>query len=76
MMAGYSAQRGRQNPFALDPGTAAAKALWRGMSDFQIAWPFNPLTVGSLDEFIERWIGWFADAAAGRLRHPEQMPER
>lgn len=67
---------GRQNPFALDPGEAAAKALWTGVAEFQLAWPFTPLIVGDLDEFIDRWAQWFADAATGLLRHPSRMPER
>lgn len=68
--------RGRQNPFALDPGEAAAKALWTGMAEFQLAWPFTRLTAGEIEEFIDRWAGWFADAAEGRLSHPNSMPER
>ena len=27
-------------------------------------------------EFVERWVGWLADAASGILRHPQRMPER
>ena len=69
-------KRGRQNPFALGPGEEAAKAVWAGMAEFQVAWPFTPLVVGDLDEFIDRWAGWFGDAAAGRLNHPSTMPEQ
>jgi hypothetical protein len=69
-------RRGRQNPFALAPGEAAAKALWTGMAEYQVAWPFTRLSLEALDEFIDRWAGWFADAAAGRLTHPSTMPER
>ncbi|TDO29483.1 serine/threonine-protein kinase [Kribbella sp. VKM Ac-2527] len=69
-------RRGRQNPFALDPGEEAAKAVWSGMAEFQTAWPFTPLIVGDLGEFVDRWAGWFADAADGRLNHPGSMPER
>jgi serine/threonine-protein kinase len=63
-------------PFALDPGEEAAKALWSGMAEFQMAWPFTQVIVGELDEFIDRWIGWFAQAAEGSLNHPSMMPER
>ncbi|GLZ37200.1 serine/threonine-protein kinase [Actinokineospora sp. NBRC 105648] len=66
----------RQDPFALDPGTEAAKALWTGMAEWQLAWPFTPLTVDDLDEFIGRWAGWLATASNGRLSHPNSMPER
>ena len=76
MVSAFIPRRGRQNPFALDPGEESAKALWNGMAEWQLAWPFTPLTVGDLDEFISRWAGWFADAAEGRLTHPGQMPER
>lgn len=65
-----------ERPFALHPGEAAAKAVWQGMAEFQVAWPFTPLIVGELDEFIDRWAGWFADAAEGRLSFPTSMPER
>ncbi len=63
-------------PFALNPGEESARALWTGIADFQVAWPFTGLTVGDLGEFISRWVGWLADAAAGRLRYPSTMPER
>lgn len=69
-------QRGRENPFALDPGEAAAKALWTGVAEYQLAWPFTPLIIGSLDEFVDRWADWLAKAARGLLGHPSRMPER
>ncbi len=69
-------KRGRQDPFALDPGKESAKALWAGMAEIQMAWPFTRLGVDDLGEFVDRWAGWFADAAAGKLAHPSSMPER
>ena len=63
-------------PFALDPGEAAAKALLNGMAEYEMAWPFVPLTVGELEEFNDRWASWFATAAAGGLQHPSTLPER
>ncbi|WP_330275149.1 serine/threonine protein kinase [Lentzea sp. NBC_00516] len=66
----------RQDPFAFDPGTEAAKALWNGIAEWQLAWPFTPLTVDDLGEFIGRWAGWLAAASDGRLSHPSSMPER
>jgi hypothetical protein len=65
-----------QDPFALSPGNASAKALWSGMAEYQVAWPFTRLVVGELDELVDRWLGWFAAAAQGALRHPSTMPER
>jgi serine/threonine-protein kinase len=63
-------------PFSLDVGKGAAQALWNGIAEYQLAWPFTPLSVGDLSQFVDRWIGWFADAAQGRLQHPSTMPER
>jgi serine/threonine-protein kinase len=45
-------------------------------SEFQLAWPFTPVSVGELDGFIERWAGWFGEAAQGQLYQPSTMPER
>lgn len=64
------------NPFFLPPSEEAAKALWRGIAEFQVAWRFEILERGSIEEFVDRWVGWFADAAVGRLSHPRSMPER
>ena len=64
-----------QEPFALTPGEEAAKAVWSGMAEYQVAWPFTPLIVGELDEFIGRWAAWLASAAQGTLSHPTRMPE-
>lgn len=69
-------QRGKQNPFALPPSKDAAKAIGRGMAEFQVAWPFTRLEPGNEGDFLERWISWFALAAQGQLSHPSSMPER
>jgi serine/threonine-protein kinase len=69
-------RRGRQDPFALDVGEESAKAIGPGMTEFQVAWPFTPISVDALDEFIDRWASWFADASQGKLTHPTTMPER
>ena len=65
-----------QNPFALEPGEKAAKAVWNGMAEFQVAWPFTRLVTGDLTEFVDRWASWFAQAAAGTLSSPTKMPEQ
>jgi serine/threonine protein kinase len=65
-----------QDPFALPPGEASAKALGHSMAEYQVAWPFSRIFPGELDEFISRWAGWLAAAAQGRLSHPSMMPER
>jgi serine/threonine-protein kinase len=76
MVGVFIPRRGRQNPFALNPGEESAKAVWNGIAESQVAWPFTPLSVGDLDEFVNRWAGWFGDAAQGRLSHPGSMPGR
>ncbi|MFG3180232.1 serine/threonine-protein kinase [[Kitasatospora] papulosa] len=63
-------------PFALSPQSDAATALSAVFGGAQVAWPFTPLVIGALDEVIERWATWFAQAAQGQLSHPMQMPER
>jgi serine/threonine-protein kinase len=76
MISALIPHRSKQIPFALTPGESAAKALWRGMAEYQVAWPFTPLERGHLQDFIDRWVSWFADAAAGNLRQPSRMPEQ
>jgi len=63
-------------PLRASPGEEAAKALWTGMAEYQVAWPFTRLSLEELGDFIDRWAGWLADAAAGKLSHPSTMPER
>ncbi|GGN23638.1 hypothetical protein GCM10011609_76550 [Lentzea pudingi] len=76
MVAAYVPKRGRLDPFAIDPSEHAAKAIGSGMAEWQLAWPFTPLGVGDMDEFVTRWAGWFGDGATGQLRHPSHMPDR
>lgn len=63
-------------PFALNPGPEATAAIGPGLMEYQAAWPFTPLTIGELDDFINRWSSWFAAAAQGQLNIPGTMPER
>ena len=76
MLSGLSGRRSTVDPFSLDPGAEAAKAVWNGMAEYQPAWPFIKLEPDNLGEFIERWVGWFGAAASGQLSHPSSMPER
>jgi hypothetical protein len=62
--------------FFLDPGEASAMALAPSIAEYQSAWPFTPLTTDNIEEFINRWVDWFATAAQGQLRYPDRMPER
>jgi hypothetical protein len=63
-------------PFALPPGHQAAQALLPMIGEFQVAYPFTPLATGELDEFVDRWATWLADAAEGRLQRPWSLPEK
>ena len=69
-------KRGRLDPFSLSPGKDAYLALSPAMHTYQVAWPFTPIDQGDESEFIERWIGWFAEAAQAQFRHPSHIPER
>ncbi|MBR1155690.1 serine/threonine-protein kinase [Bradyrhizobium sp. JYMT SZCCT0428] len=60
-------------PFMADPGMVSAKALWNGVSEYQLAWPMESL---DSESFIDRWTSWLGDAAQGRLQAPSTMPER
>lgn len=63
-------------PFGFDPGEQAAKALSSVLAEWQVAWPFTPLVLGDLEEFIGNWAGWFAAGAGNTLTIPSTMPER
>jgi serine/threonine-protein kinase len=67
---------GTTDPYALNPHHESRTAISPTMGMHQVAWPFTPLVLGDLDEFIERWASWLAQAANGRLAHPSHMPER
>lgn len=64
-------------PFPMSPGEEdVALALSPAIHIYQVAWPFMPIDQGDEENFIERWIGWFALAAQGHLSYPSSMPER
>ncbi len=65
------------DPFAMPPTDKdAAGAFTPVMSVRQIAWQPLPFDHGDEEQFIERWLKWFAGAVDGSLRHPSQMPEQ
>ena len=76
MISPFIPKRGRIDPFALGPGREAYIALAPVIAEYQVAWPFAPIDQGDESDFIERWLGWFVQAAQGLLRHPSHMPER
>lgn len=70
------AQRSTLDPFALPPTDEdAAGALMPAMDVRQVAWQPLPFDQGDEEQFIERWLEWFAAAADGSLSHPSHMPE-
>lgn len=73
MMTPLSPKTTTMRPFMADPGMVSAKALWNGLSEYQLAWPLERL---DSESFIDRWANWLADAAQGRLQAPSTMPER
>jgi|HubBroStandDraft_6_1064221.scaffolds.fasta_scaffold1744281_1 hypothetical protein len=61
-------------PFALSPSDGAP-AIAPGVEVVQLAWNMRRLIPGQLNDFVERWAGWMATAAEGRLAHPTTLPE-
>ena len=58
----------RLEPFALTPDDRNAQlALSNVLHTHQVAWPLTPIDQGEEENFTERWIGWFAEAARGQL---------
>ena len=63
-------------PFAMPPEAVdTALALSSAMHTYYVAHPFMPIDQGDEDSFVERWMGWFGDAAKGQLRNPSSTPE-
>jgi eukaryotic-like serine/threonine-protein kinase len=64
-------------PFAAQPGEEIAEqALGPGQGTHQLAWPFTPLILSDLGDFVSRWASWLAQGAQDRLNFPSTMPER
>lgn len=61
-------------PFAVT-APSAHQAFMRVMGTIQLARRFEELHRSELDGFLDRWLGWFASAAAGELRAPNGLPE-
>lgn len=66
-----------EEPYALRPsGGTAAQVFTNVIGSIQLGWPVEELDRAEPSEFVDRWIGWFADAAAGALSRPSTMPEK
>lgn len=64
------------DPFSLSPTDEMAAAALSPVFDVrQVAWAPLPFDQGDEDQFLERWIAWFAAAVDGSLSHPSRMPE-
>lgn len=76
MVHAFIPERGILNPFALSPTDKDAASAFTGSGVRQIAWQPLPFDHGDEEQFIERWLKWFAGAVDGSLRHPSHMPEQ
>jgi serine/threonine-protein kinase len=65
---GYPHRSTSHMPFALDPGAEAGAALLETSPAFEVQVPLTRLDHAALDAFVDRWAGWFAQAATGDLR--------
>ena len=69
-------ERFNLDPFALPPTDKHAAGAFVPVMDVrQLAWQPLPFDQGDEDQFIERWLTWFAAAVDGTLNHPSHMPE-
>lgn len=69
-------QRYTMDPFALPPSDENARqCLTPVTTERQVAWQPLAFDQGDEQQFIERWLGWFAGASDGTLSHPSSMPE-
>lgn len=62
-------------PFACTP-YESEYALKNVMGMMQLAWPVTEVDRVEPNEFVDRWLDWFADAAARKLQQPWQKPEK
>lgn len=75
MHGGFSSSVSTVVPYSRSPREASV-ALSNVMGTEQLAWPFEELDRADVSEFVDRWLGWFADASAGSLHYPSYMPEK
>jgi eukaryotic-like serine/threonine-protein kinase len=62
-------------PFSLTPGEQSFMAFNPALSSLQLARPVTPIDQGDEENFMNRWIHLFGEAALGNLQSPSQMPE-
>jgi eukaryotic-like serine/threonine-protein kinase len=65
------------SPIALSPiNRKVALAINGEFSDFQVDWNPRPCDQLDVNQFVDRWIGWFADAVEGTLKYWMDHPSR
>ena len=67
--------RQRMEPYAEQPERISI-AFERVIGTAQLAWPLEQLDRADPQEFVDRWIGWFAEASDSKLFRPSTMPEK
>ena len=67
--------RRRMEPYAAQP-EGISIAFDRVIGATQLAWPLEQLDRADPQEFVDRWIGWFAEASNSKLFRPSTMPEK
>ncbi|WP_128774453.1 serine/threonine-protein kinase [Actinomyces oricola] len=67
--------RQRMEPYAAQPEQISI-AFERVIGTAQLAWPLEQLDRADPQEFVDRWIGWFAEANNSKLFRPSTMPEK
>lgn len=65
----------RMVPYAAQPEEISI-AFERVISGTQLAWPLEQLDRADPKKFVDRWIGWFAEASNSRLFRPSTIPEK
>ena len=67
--------RRHMEPYAEQPERISI-AFDRVIGTAQLAWPLEQLDRADPQEYVDRWIGWFAEASDSKLFRPSTMPEK
>ncbi|MGX5770579.1 protein kinase domain-containing protein [Microbacterium trichothecenolyticum] len=76
---GFTSSQGHTGRRKLEPYSAPPwsieEAFAGTVESTAVAWPVMELDLADSDDFVQRWIGWFADAAAGGVVDPAASAE-